>query len=374
MKVLITCLSYSWGGMEMYTLQTAAQLRKRNIEIEILCGHNSILHSESIKQNFIVHTTKFRKYFHPMELLKLSRFFSEKEFDLIHSGGSKDLWLIVPSLKVSKKKTPLLLSKHLGSYITKKDFLHKWIYNRVNYVLAISNVIAKNLVDTTTLSKEKILLLHNGIDTNRFDSTKVDSKKIKNEFNISNKELLIGMMARFSPGKGHEEFLKSAKKLCKKFDNLRFLIVGEPSKGEEKYANEVKTLAANLDINKKIIFTGFRNDIPEILAAMDIFVFPSHAEAFGLALAEALSMGKPSVCSRSDGVLDIAVDGETSLLFEKQNWKDLTDKLEILINDKEMRNRFSLASRKRAIEMFDLKVFTDKLINIYNQSIIINYK
>jgi len=372
MKVLITCLSYSWGGMEMYTLQTATQLRKRNIEIEILCSDNSIFHKESKKQNFVFHTTKFKKYFHPIEVIKLSKLLSEKEFDLIHSGSSKDLWLMVPSLKLLKKKIPLLLSKHLGSYIIKKDFLHRWIYNRVNYVLAISNVIAKNLINTTPLSKKKILLLHNGIDTSRFDSSKVNSQKIKTEFNISNKDLLIGMTGRFSPGKGHEEFLKAANELCKKYDNLKFMIVGEPSKGEESYANEVNLLAATLGVNDKVIFTGFRSDIPEILSALDIFVFPSHAEAFGLALAEALSMGKPSVCSKSDGVLDIAIDGETSLLFEKQNWKDLTDKLELLIIDENMRNRFSIASRKRAVELFDIEIFTDNLISIYKSTLMNN--
>ena len=60
--------------------------------------------------------------------------------------------------------------------------------------------------------------------------------------------------------------------------------------------------------------------------ALDIFVFPSHAESFGIALAEAMAVGKPSVCSNAEGVLDIAVDGETSLLFENKNAEDLTKK------------------------------------------------
>lgn len=373
MKVLKTCLSKSWGGLEMYALQTVRQLVKSGIRAELLCYPNSRIFHEATSEGFTVHTSRFNGYFHPIEIIETARLLSKNKYDIIHSGASKDLWLIVPSLKIAKLDSPLIFTKQMGSYIIKKDILHKWIYKRVNYALAISNVIAKNLLDTTPLSKEKILLVHNAIDTNKFDPIKIDRSIIRKEFNISQEELLIGMIARFSPGKGHEEFLNAAKELISKYDNLKFMIVGDASKGEDKYAEEIKALSRNLKLDDKIIFTGYRKDTPEILAAMDIFVFPSHAEAFGIALAEALSMGKPTVCSNSDGVLDIAVDGVTSFLFEKQNWKELSQKIEMLILNPNLRFEFGKAARKRAIEMFDLKVFTEKLINIY-ESVINNFK
>ncbi|MEW6194388.1 MAG: glycosyltransferase family 4 protein [Bacteroidota bacterium] len=367
MKILITCLSRSWGGMEMYTLLTAIQLRKQNYDVEILCYNQSRFHKEAENENFRIITSAFKNYFHPAEVISFAKEIKKKSYDLIHSGGSQDLWLVVPALKIAGNKAPLILSKHVGSFIKKKDIFHKWIYNRVTFTLAISNVIKKNLIDTTPLPEEKILLLHNGINTKKFDPEKVDRSKVRNEFNILENELLIGMTARFSPGKGHEEFLYAAGNLLAKHNNLRFMIVGEPSKGEDLYAEKIKTLAKTLNVSNKTILTGFRKDTPEIYAAMDIFVFPSHAEAFGLALVEAMSMEKPSVCSNSDGVLDIAVDGITSYLFEKQNWEDLTHKIEKLILSPETRKSFGIAARKRAVEMFDLEIFTDKLIKIYER-------
>ncbi len=368
MKILITCLSRSWGGMEMYTLLTAVQLRKRNYNVEILCYPRSCFHKEAENENFRIIISAFKNYFHPVEVISFAKQIKRNNYDIIHSGGSQDLWLVVPALKISGIKIPLILSKHVGSFIKKKDIFHRSIYRRVTYALAISNVIKKNLVDTTPLREEKILLLHNGIDTKKFDPGKVDRSKVRNEFNITENELLIGMMARFSSGKGHEEFLQAAHHLLAKHNNIRFMIVGEPSIGEDNYAAEIKTLVTNLGIIDKIIFTGFRKDTPNILAALDIFVFPSHAEAFGLALVEAMSMGKPSVCSNSDGVLDIAVDGVTSYLFQKQNWQSLADKLELLISSPEKRYEFGSAARNRAKEMFDIEIFTDKLINIYKQA------
>jgi glycosyltransferase involved in cell wall biosynthesis len=94
-------------------------------------------------------------------------------------------------------------------------------------------------------------------------------------------------------------------------------------------------------------------------------VFPSRAESFGLALIEAMSMGIPSVCTNYGGVLDIAVDGYTSYLFQKENADNLADKVELLIESASLREKFGKAARQRIIEMFDLDVFTNRLINIY---------
>ena len=114
-----------------------------------------------------------------------------------------------------------------------------------------------------------------------------------------------------------------------------------------------------------MIFTGFRSDIPELLAAMDIFVFPSQAEAFGVALVEAMAMSKASVSTNSDGVLDITADNQTGLLFEKNNVEDLIDKLELLINSPDLRAQFGKAARDRVLNKFNSAIQLDKLIEIY---------
>lgn len=368
MRVLFTCLSQSWGGMEMYALTTVKQLLKHNIETELVCFPGSRLHEEAVKENVATFTFRFKSYFNPAAIKNFSALIKRNKYDVIECGGSKDLWLVVPALKLACSTTPLFLSKQMASFIIKKDFLHRWIYSRVTKAFAISNMVAKNLEETTPLTRGKIVLLHNAIDTAKFDPVKIDRTKVREEFSIAEDQILIGMIARFSPGKGHEEFLEAAEILIKKYSNIKFMIIGEASRGEEEYAQKIKSQAEQMNLGNRLIFTGFRKDTPEILAALDIFIFPSHDEAFGIALAEALSMGKPSVCSNFAGVLDIAVDDETSYLFEKGNGKDLALKTEKLILSQATRERFSIAARKRAVEMFDLEIFTNKLINHFKQS------
>lgn len=366
MKVLHSCLSQSWGGMEMYSIDTARILLKSGVNVELLCYPGSKLHKEALKHGIKVHTVKFRKAYSPTTLFKLNKLIRSSRYDLIHSESSKDLWLIVPALKLTACKTPLIMTKHVGSFIKKKDAFHRWIYKRVNVALAISRVIKSNLLNTTPLDENRVQLLYDSIDTEKFNPTKIKGKKIRKEFGIRDNEILIGMTGRFSPGKGHEEFLAAAKQLIKKYKDVRFMIVGESSRGEDSYAADIKILSAELGLIERTIFTGFRADIPNVLAAMDIFVFPSHAEAFGMALAEAMSMGKPSVCSDSDGVLEIAVDGVTSYLFKNKNSKDLSNKVAMLINSASKRKEFGAAARKRVIDLFNIDKFTKQLLSIYN--------
>ena len=373
MKILYSCLSKSWGGMEMFTLTAVKQLLKRNINVELLCLAESRLHIEANNLGLVKHPIKVAGYFHPYGTLKVSTLIRKEKFDIIHTQASKDLWLLVPALNLIKSRIPLFFTKQVGSFINKKDQLHKLIYNRVTYSFAISNIIKKNLIETTTLNPKNILIMPNGIDAAKFDPGIINRDKIRKEFNIKDNEIVIGMISRFSPGKGHEEFLFAAKELGKKYNNLKFLVVGEASRGENAYEEKIKNAAEKYGL-RNIIFSGFRSDTPEVLAAIDIFVFPSHAEAFGIALVEAMAMGKPSVCSASDGVLDIAVENETSLLFEKKNGKDLTNKIDKLINSQELRICLGNNARKRVINNFDLEILTNNVIDIYKSALEIESK
>ncbi len=369
MKILYSCLSKSWGGMEMYTLTAMKQLLKRGIEVHLLCFKGSTLNKEAIGQGCKVYTSTASSYFHPGEISMLAKLLRKEKFDLIHTHASKDLWLLTPAMKLSGRKLPLFLTKHVGSYIAKKDMLHRWIYSSVTRAFAISNVIKKNLLDTCPLTEDKIVLLHDGIDMKKFHPGAANASEVRAELGIKPEEIVLGMSARLSAGKGHEEYLQALAGLRQEFPLCRGIIVGEASYGEESYAAKIKALAGELKLDN-VLFVGYRKDTVRMYAAMDIFVFPSHSEAFGMALVEAMAMGKPSVCTNSDGVPDIAVANETSFLFIKQNAKDLEDKLRVLMRSKELQNRFSLNAAARARKLFDLEILTDRVIDLYKENLL----
>jgi glycosyltransferase involved in cell wall biosynthesis len=366
MKVLYSCLSRSWGGMEMYTITSLKQLLKRKVYVELLCIEGSRIHIEANELGLIINTVKSSRYLKLSGISRIAALIKRKNFDLIHSHYSKDLWQIVPALKILKSETPLILTKHLGSFVDKNDKLHAWIYGRLNAAIAISNVIKENLIATCPIEKEKVIVIPNGIDTDRFTPDKNKRELVRKEFGIDEHKIVIGMIARFSPGKGHEEFLTAAAELNKKYDNIIYIIVGEASRGEKYYEEKIKAMSGTLGL-ENIIFTGYRSDTETLLNGMDIFAFPSHAEAFGIALVEAMAVGIPAVCSNSDGVLDIAVDRITSYLFKNKDAEDLQIKIEHLINDPEERPKLGNAARKRVKEEFDINTITDRIMDFYSK-------
>ncbi|MCK9280669.1 MAG: glycosyltransferase family 4 protein [Melioribacteraceae bacterium] len=351
----------------MQVINTAVQLLESGLEIDLLLIDKSKLYFEAINNKLNTITIDNFKYLSPLQIIKLRFVLNNRKYDIIHSHFSKDLWLLTPVLKWFGFGTPLILTKHVGSFINKKDSLHRYIYSRVDLALAISRVIKKNLEDTTPLKPNKIELLYSGIDDEKFNPEKVTKNRLREEYKLSKDTILIGIAGRFSPGKGHEEFIYACEILAAKHKNLKFIIIGESSYGESKYGKKISEMPAALGIEDNFIFTGFRKDMPEVFNSLDIFVFPSHAEAFGLTLVEAMCMGLPSVCTASDGILDIAVDNETSFLFERENYVELSQKIEQLIISKELRDRFGSNARKRVISMFTKNIYIDNLISLYKR-------
>ncbi len=116
-------------------------------------------------------------------------------------------------------------------------------------------------------------MIRNGIDTKEYNFSELSRQKIRNEFQCNNKTVLIGTIGRLVYQKGISYYVKSAKKVLQTKKNIKFIIVGE---GEKR--GEIEKLIIDLKIKKNVILTGFRNDIKEIISALEIFVLHSVAE------------------------------------------------------------------------------------------------
>ncbi|MBM2839725.1 MAG: hypothetical protein HW412_253, partial [Bacteroidetes bacterium] len=385
------CFSNSWGGLEIQALEVTSKLQERGHRMWLACCHGSRLAEEAHRHNINTIPFNVRGYVHPQIVWQLSRLIKRHGIHIIHCQLSKDIATIVPAMKLSGRRVPILLSKRVGSYVSKKDLLHQLTYAHVSKVLAVSEVIHKNVLETTPVTSDRVMTLHDAIDevihknvlettpvtsdrvmtlhdaidTSLFSPHRIDRQKVRGEFGFSNDMIVIGFVGRFSPGKGHEELLGAAGILSKKYKNIHFLVVGEASHGEHRYEQKVRTLSLSLGLQNIITFTGFRKDIPEVMAAFDIFAFPSHAESFGIVLIEAMAMERPVVSTNCDGVLDIVVDRETGLYVHPRNGKELAEALARLIEDSSLREKMGKAGRKRVEELFDQRKQLNKLEGMY---------
>lgn len=365
LKILQTCFSHSWGGLEIHTLNACLRLLKRGHSVKLACCSQSRLEQEAKTHAVETIPLNVSGYFHPVIIYQLSRLLRETAIDILHCQLSKDLATVVPAAIASKRRIPIFLSKRMGSFIQKRDFFHRFTYSRLEYVLAISNLIRQNVIETTPISSDRVITVHEAVNTEMFSLEKVDRYRVRQEFAIPDNYILIGFVGRFSPGKGHEDFLNAAAILNQKYPHIHFLIVGEASRGETDYELRIRRMVDELHLHNCVTFAGFRTDIPEVMAAFDIFVFPSHAEAFGAVLIEAMAMERPVVSTNCDGVLDIVVDGETGIYVNPKSPHELAQAISYLIENPSLRSRLGKAGRSRVEELFDEKKQMMKIETLY---------
>lgn len=365
LNILQTCFSRSWGGLELQALEVAKQLQRRGHHVWLACCTGSRLAEEAQSSGIVAVPLDVTGYFHPRAVWRLSRIARHNGIAVIHCQLSKDIATIVPAVRLSGRRTPIVLSKRVGSYVSKRDLFHRFTYAHVSKVLAISSVIHRNVLDTTPITSDRVMTLHDAVDTDLFSPGRTDRRRVREEFGFDDSTILVGFAGRFSPGKGHEEFLEAADTLRKRYANVRFLVVGEASFGEHDYARNIHAMCERLDLGGAVTFTGFRKDIADVMASFDIFAFPSHAESFGMVLIEAMAMERPVVSTNCDGVLDIVVDGVTGLYVHPRKGLELAEALARLIDDPALRERMGKAGRQRVIELFDQKKQIDRIEQVY---------
>ena len=364
-SILQTCSSPAWGGLEMQALKECVELRKNSHKVILICYPNSRLELEARSQNIPTIPIVLPDFPELMRILKVRSILTGYEIDIAHAQLSKDLWTLVPAVKLSRKPVPIILTKRVGSYIAKKDPFHRWIYKNIDRAIAISTVIKRNLLETCPLPEDKLEVLHDGVDIDVFSAENISGEAIRSEFKIQSDDVLLGMVGRFSPGKGHEDLLQSIAILRKKYPRVRALIVGEASFGEHAYEANIHKQAKELDLDGLVTFAGYRTDIPAFMASFDIFVFPSHAEAFGDVVIEAMAMGKPVVSTNCDGVLDIVLDGQTGLQIPAHSPLALSNAIGSLIEDETARKTLGMAGLIRARDYFTTQGRTSCLLRTY---------
>ncbi len=353
----------------MMVLKTSLALQQRGLGLTLVCYPNSTLHQQALQNGVHCHAMAFTRGPHPRLILRLRTLIRKQRFDVLHTHFSRDLRFLVPACTGLRPRIPLLLTKRVGSYIRKKDFVHQYLYARVDRVLAISRVIKENLLDTCPLTPEQVQLHYNGLDLQTFDLDEYHRQQVRRQLHYAEPNLVIGMVGRFSPGKGHEAFLDAARLISASYPQARFLIVGGASHGEDAYYQEIVQLCEHLGLKQRVHFTGFRTDIAALLSAMDILVFPSRAEAFGNVVIEAMAMLRPVIAGNTDGVLDIVEDGVNGLLFRSTDATDLARKLSRLADDRGLRLKIGAAGRQTVEQKFEQNRQIGELINIYQELI-----
>ncbi|MEE2710535.1 MAG: glycosyltransferase, partial [Gemmatimonadota bacterium] len=177
---------------------------------------------------------------------------------------------------------------------------------------------------------------------------------------------VVSIFSRLDRWKGHTYFLQAAACVASEFPDARFLVVGALTFDDPEYADDLHALTRELDLEDRVTYLGFRQDIADLMAASDIIVHASILpEPLGLTPMEAQAAGKPVVAVGAGGVLETVADGETGLLVPARDAGAMADALLDLLRRPDRRRRMGEAGRARAETLFDLNVNAQRVQDVY---------
>jgi len=183
---------------------------------------------------------------------------------------------------------------------------------------------------------------------------------VRTEFKIPSSVSVIGIVGRLVHQKGHKYLLEAMVRIKARFPGSMLLIVGDgPLKGE------LTAYARDRGLGKDVIFAGSRMDIPDLLSAMDIFVFPSFREGLGNALLEAMAAGKPIIATDVAPMREIINSEEVGILVPPKDSDALASAIEVLMSDRVRAEALGGAARRRALSFFDIKNTIDKYTGLF---------
>ncbi len=210
--------------------------------------------------------------------------------------------------------------------------------------------------------------LGNGVNVQTFDPSRVDEQQARTRLGISPGAVVVGTVGRLVWEKGYREFFAMAEALKREDPELVVLAVGPQEMGKED-AVPAGTLD-DLSRRDVVRFLGMQTDMPEIYAAMDIFVLPSYREGFPRSAIEAAAMGRPLVLTDIRGCREVVDEGRNGFLVPPRNAESLLDRVRRLVRDPGLRERFGHESRRRALAEFDEQRVVATTLSVYRRLLV----
>ena len=373
-KILYISPTSQIGGGEQSLLGLLKTIdRKRFIPL-VLCPGEGPLMSEIKQHNidtqsFSVPRLKSLNIVSIIQAAQQLMSIIEKEgVQLIHGNGSRVN--LIGGIAGRLKGVPVIW--HCRNLIVPGMVDWERIFLRLPSLIITNSYAVSKRFSSGSVVPPKVRVVYNGVDIEIF-SPKVNPVMIRDELKIGKEETLIGLIGRIGEGKGHKYFLQAAQLVTQSCNNCRFLIVGDTIFGEGKsWKDDLIKLANDLKISSRIIFTGYRSDVPHIMASLDILVLATEAEPFGRVLIEAMASGKPVVATNAGGVPEVVIDGKTGFLISPRSSQEMADAIVKLIKDSSLRNLMGEAGRQRAQDIFNLMMTTKCIEELY--SLLLNNK
>jgi glycosyltransferase involved in cell wall biosynthesis len=356
MKVLHIINSFVGGGAEKTVLYLHESYLNQGIE-----SHALALMGPAYDALPNTHSLELSSPYHPLVLPKLYAFLRQpkwRDCDVMHAQLFPAQFFMPIATKALGIKATLITTEQ-GSYNQRRNrgwgkVLDSWFYQHYDKITCVSEHTLNNMMAWQPQSQAKLMVIQNGVDYHQYALGTADRP--------ARQTPIIASVARLAKQKNYETTLDALAKLQDvPFEYWIF--------GTGELEAPLKEQVASLGIGDKVKFLGFRDDIPQMLNQVDIFLLASHWEGLSLAMVEAMAAGLPVVVSDIPEAREAVVPGSgCGVLVDPNCAEDIASKLRSLLIDSELRQAMGHRAQLRASE-FDMSRVVQEYLNLYQQAI-----
>ena len=362
------------GGAQKQLLSLIKHLNKEKFNPFLFTTKDGLLLSEALSIGEL--TLKKSRYLerpiNPLRdllaLIEIYSFIKKNNIEIVHTHSSKAGILGRLAARLAKVKI-IVHTVHGWSFNDCQlrpirlffIWLERLAASFTNKLILVSNYDKQKGLDNRIGTENKYSLIHYGINYTEFN---IREQNIRKELGIDTNELVVGMVSCFKPQKSPQDFIKLAFLVNRVLPNTKFLLVGDGI-----LRRLIESLIVKFNLQNCVILTGWRRDIPKILAVVDIFVLTSLWEGLPIAALEAMASGKPVVATCTGGIEDIIMEGNSGFLVPPRDINKMSKRLINLLKDETLRTQMGQNSRESLDSNFSLTKMIGENENLYEDLI-----
>jgi glycosyltransferase involved in cell wall biosynthesis len=312
-----------------------------------------------------------RDYWSPRAVARLRAFVVGEGVDILHAHRGTDLWLLLQATLGLAHPPRIVWTSHMFFRRTdKRDLLHRWLYRRIDRAIALTEVARQVLLDRLPLKADQVVVIPNGVNLEAYptgDARILARTRARELFGADPDTPVLGIVGRLDAKKGQREAIAALTMVRSGVRRARLVLVGGESLGKPGEERLLRELASRLGVADAVVFLGHREDVAALLPGFDLFLLPSHGEAFGLVLLQAMAAQVPIIAADAASPPEILDRGRAGVLVPPRNPEALAAAILKLLADGERRTALAAAAFARVHACYESGAVVARIAALYRE-------
>ena len=362
LNTMFVITSMPVGGAETLLVNMMRRFDKQRINPSVCCLKDKDELGEVISDEFTVHSNLIHHKFDVAVMKRLRNLFEQNKIDAVVTVGAGDK-MFWGRLAARYSKVPVILSAlHSTGWPDGVGTLNRLLTRITTGFIAVAESHGQHLISGEGFPKEKVFVIPNGVDTQRFQLNNESRQQWREKLGIPENSPVVGIVAALRPEKNHTLFVESAGQVLKQLNDAHFVIVGG---GEEQGKIEAKI--NELGIESNVHLPGCTHDIPGVLSMMDLFALTSHNEASPVSIMEAMSCQRPVVATDVGSVNESVLHEKTGLLVPEGELEAMASAWLRILTDQNLAQNMGTSGREHIIANSSLDSMTQGYAQLIEQ-------